>query len=702
MFSFCTSDGGGRGSEGHAKEKGSCKSNSVKSKEMSSQADPSLYSEKQAARPLRISPVSQRLSIADKPEEQAAEKISLLEVLSKAHSARVVPSGRNLTVNDDITLSDDEGRPQPKQKLNKQYIDEMGISEELNEITSSTDAILHEDHQFRAKLDDILRPKDHHGCAEKVTKLKEVKLQSEEMKDGQCVEHKRVQKESELTNLRLSLKQQQEDCLNTIKMAQLNIRELEEGLRQAHMQLSQERCTNAELQQKLKSQDCKQQTMEEDYKRSKHHALDVDLQQAHAQLSQERCTNAQLQQKRKSHDCKEQMMEEDYKRTKHNDEHLRTDLEVAQAHSSTKQKDLIEENEGLNEQLGDIRQDLRPTSDHQAQSVLEWNNMIAGLKCEVTLANVRLAEAEQLRLEMEKALLQEKEEQQRLRKKLAIEKANQQEALTNLTRKLSKAKAYGNSMENELLEREAEYIQAMKEMKAQASLLEERKKELIIASQKQNESQAAVAQEAAPGLELDNFRMEACAKQHANTFDALQTEAQEDARHFDNTEICQEISAEDVPRPTHRETSLTPSNLNSSHSEPPRPLAGDVEVDDDDDYIWSDGSCEAIADGGRAPDQQPAGRQRREWQRESDLFLDLQRCGFQMLERELSTLNTRLQSLQICALPLLTSIDDNLRQIAQSPPSPVRSRWTLRRRWGRSGGEGRRTTGDMDSLIPDE
>lgn len=37
-------------------------------------------------------------------------------------------------------------------------------------------------------------------------------------------------------------------------------------------------------------------------------------------------------------------------------------------------------------------------------------------------------------------------------------------------------------------------------------------------------------------------------------------------QHFDNAGICQEISAEDVPRPTHRETCFTPSNMNSSHS----------------------------------------------------------------------------------------------------------------------------------------
>lgn len=72
------------------------------------------------------------------------------------------------------------------------------------------------DNQFRVKLEDIvgqqnkhsiLKPKDHHGCAVKVTKLKEEKAQlktkMEEVKDDQCVmQHKRMQMETEIANLR--------------------------------------------------------------------------------------------------------------------------------------------------------------------------------------------------------------------------------------------------------------------------------------------------------------------------------------------------------------------------------------------------------------------------------------------------------------------------------------------------------------------
>ncbi|XP_061533927.1 ankyrin repeat domain-containing protein 26-like [Phycodurus eques] len=498
-----TSDIGGRGSDGHASEKTessmSRKESSLRSKDMSTQPETPLHSKKQApsaGRPLGESPVShQRFSIANKPDDQTVEKISQLAVVSKTRPAKVLPSSRDLAVNDDSTLSDvsdDEGRWQAKQKPKKQRIDEMEISEELDEITSSSDLTLDEcelpppTHQgtsfipanlspserpFKMKLDGfmgqqnklpILKPKEHHSCAGKMTKLKtekaELKNKIEEVKDDQCaMEHKQMQMESEITNLRLSTKQQQEDCLNTIRMAHINNEKLEEELRQAHVQLSQERCTNAQLQQKLKSQDCKQHTIEEDYKR-----------------------------------------------IKHNEEHLRTELEVTQTHSSTKQRDLAEENEALKEQLEDIRQDLRLTNDNQAQSVLEWNNMITGLKCEVTLANARLeaqyqahnvleaetqavrarlAEAEQLRSEMEKTLLQEKEEQQRLRDKLASEIASQREAVAKLSQKLAKAKAHGNTMENEVHRVEAQLI----EKNAQIATLQ-REMDLIKAHVKELEA----------------------------------------------------------------------------------------------------------------------------------------------------------------------------------------------------------------------
>ncbi|XP_077424560.1 uncharacterized protein LOC144053700 isoform X3 [Vanacampus margaritifer] len=645
LLSGSTSDADGRGSEGHAREKVSRKDGSLRTKDTSSQSSPFLYSEKQ-------------------------------------------PTSRS----------------QSNQQLQKQHSEDMGTSKEVDGIKSSSDEAQDEDSPYKVRLEGIVSQQNkHHCCSEKMAKLKEekaqLKSQMEEVDDDDDDEHKCMQMENER---RSSSKQQEDDGHNPltpiVKMAQHNIYKLEEELRQARAQLSQERCSNAQLQQKLMTRDEKQQTLEEDYRSTPKSTkeLEEEPRQAHVQLPQERrsnapsshecCKNAVMQQKQKTQDSKQQSMKEDYKKSKHCQEHARTELEATQARSSTKLMDRIEENEELDEQVEDRHQDLR--SDKQAQSGSEWSGMITGLKCEVSRANARLAEAKQLRFEMEKTLLQEKEEQQRLRDKLASEKASQQEALTNLTHKLSKAKAYGNSMENELQAKDAKYLQAMKEMKEQAILLDEREKELSIAAQKQKEAQAAVAasndiakqlEEAVQRLEPNNNMREGSAKRHSRKCDARQKVSQEDAR-LSAQGIRKEMSGEDIPRPTHRGSSSNRLNRSSSRPEPPPPVAEEAEVDDDND-AGSDGSGEVTADGSAAPDREPSERGAAR-QRDNALFLDLQRCVFQMLERELTTLNTHLQSLQSGALQLLASMDGTLQRIADTAtaPSPVRSRWTLRKK----------------------
>ncbi|XP_037111211.1 putative golgin subfamily A member 6-like protein 3 [Syngnathus acus] len=669
MFSFCGSPSdSGRGSEGYEQDKVGSKSSSLKNKEVLNQDDTSLCTEKPEARAWTVSPLSERLSIADKSEEQTAEKISLLEVLSKAHSNRAGRYNRN-AVYDDIALSDDEGRSQSTQNGIKQRMEKVGgVSEYLDDFTPSS--FFTQDDQFR------------------------VKPKAQKAKDDLCVvAYKNIHIEDELANLRSSSKQQQEDCLNTIKMAQVNILELEQELQKTHDQLCQERSVNTQLQQKLK-----QQTKEDDGKSSKHLKVEEELQQAHDQLRQEREANTQQRQKPKTHDCKQETTtEKDCKRSKHREEDVSTELE---AHSSIQQK---EEHETLNEQLGDVRQDLRLTSDIDAQSFLEWNNMITGFKCEVTVANARLAKAEQLRLEMEKALLHEKEEQERLKEQLAIEKANREETLTSLTQELSKAKAYGSSMENELLEREAQYIQVMKEMKEQASFLDERKGELCIAALRQKEAHAAadtVSEEVEQRLESDDLSQASSVKQDSEEPGKESNEASRvSALTSSITNLIVVLSDYVKAQMLADKSNAESSSLHQDQQniEPPPPETEEVEINEEND---SNGSGEVTGDDGKSQNQQPA-NEGRDWHRDFDVFLDLQRCGFEMLERELNTLNNRLQSLQIWALPLLTSIDCHLQRLSQQGPGTVRSKWALRR-WGRSTNDARRVADDRADLISNE
>ncbi|XP_061749650.1 ankyrin repeat domain-containing protein 26-like [Nerophis ophidion] len=161
-----------------------------------------------------------------------------------------------------------------------------------------------------------------------------------------------------------------------------------------------------------------------------------------------------------------QEIQEEYKKSKNNEEHLRTELQQLQVSSNIKQTDLVQENESLREQLEDVRQDLKLANDNQIHSELDWNAKIQELMCEVSLANnllekeqkacevlvaetqaIRssLAELEQTRSDLEKALHLEKEERHRLES----EAHSHREVVTKLYQKLTKVKANSGSLESE-------------------------------------------------------------------------------------------------------------------------------------------------------------------------------------------------------------------------------------------------------------
>ncbi|XP_077424548.1 uncharacterized protein LOC144053697 isoform X3 [Vanacampus margaritifer] len=234
--------------------------------------------------------------------------------------------------------------------------------------------------------------------------------------------------------------------------------------------------------------------------------LEEDRMQAEMLLVHNHNTLNALHQKVNSQLYKQKEMEEECKRSKSIEEQLRAELEGLQADSSTKQRGLAEENEDLKDQVEDLRQELRLTYDNENQNTLDWNNAITSLKYELKLANDRLeaeqqahanlvaevqlthtclAEAEQARSDMEKALFQEKEEKQRL----ASEVSCHRETVSKLSQKLSKMKAHANTMESDVrryevqmaektarlntMQRESELLQSEKELAARATLCQE-------------------------------------------------------------------------------------------------------------------------------------------------------------------------------------------------------------------------------------
>ncbi|XP_077373610.1 ankyrin repeat domain-containing protein 26 isoform X8 [Festucalex cinctus] len=510
---------------------------SASCKETTSQAETSQQTQKSLT--CDRSQVESQLSHQSvrKPEEQPVEETSQLAGGSKARTARTPQTdNRELSLFDDSTLSDvsdDEGRCKTGEQRKKQQSQELDMSEDIDELNSSSD-VTTDDSDFRAsghrcsslfiqnldslvtdsrsmvKLQNIFhkyersiqKAKSRHSFfADKVSLLETEKahLRSslDEVKDVKsALERSQLDLQTEVTNLKFQLKQEQENGRNATMMYNTTgdkLRRTEEQ-RQVEVQERQKvelALRNLELEMRILVNNKKQ--------------LEEDNSQTQTLLAQERSARTVLENLLNSHVRKQQAIEEENKRniskshealsqlTEASDRErellqqisifheqlstLRTDLENSQANSSIKQRDLQEENKALKEQLEEARRALKANGDSLNQTVLDFNNQTATMKSELTVTaarlenerqtretvaaelesararlNAALQEAERCmaaRSDAEKALLQEKEEHRRLRDRLSSDASSQHEAVSSLSQKLSKAESHANSMENE-------------------------------------------------------------------------------------------------------------------------------------------------------------------------------------------------------------------------------------------------------------
>ncbi|XP_019748855.1 ankyrin repeat domain-containing protein 26 isoform X3 [Hippocampus comes] len=520
---------GGNAFDGFAIEKPEV--GSVNRKETSSQAEDPQQTWKplscDSSAPVESQLSHQRTSGVGKPKEQAVEKV---------HASRSPQTdNRELSLFDDSTLSDvsdDEARHKTREPRKKQS-EEIEMSEDIDELNSSSD-VTTDDSDFRSsghrcsslfiqnldslvtdsrsmvKLQNIFhkyersiqKAKSRHSFfADKVILLETEKAQLrhslDEVKDVKsALERTQLDLQTEVTNLRFQLKQEQENGRNATMMYNTTgdkLRRTEEQ-RQVEVQERQKvelALRNLELEMRILVNNKKQ--------------LEEDNNQTQTLLAQERSARMVLENLLSSHVRKQQEIEEENKRniskshqalsqlTEASDRErellqqisifheqlstLRTDLENSQASSSIKQRDLQEENKALKEQLEETRQALKANGDTMNQTALEFNNQTAIMKSELTVTATRLenerqtretqaAELESVRARLtaalqeaersmaarsdaEKALLQEKEEHRRLKDRLSSEASSQHEAVSSLSQKLSKAEAHANGMENE-------------------------------------------------------------------------------------------------------------------------------------------------------------------------------------------------------------------------------------------------------------
>ncbi|XP_034391750.1 ankyrin repeat domain-containing protein 26 isoform X3 [Cyclopterus lumpus] len=488
--------------------------------------------------PVQLHLPPQRTDNSNKQEGHAVEETLQLELVRGARRSRAPQTnthvnGDPLSVFDDSSLSDlsdDEGSERHKNK----NLDEVGMTGDFDELTQSSDTATDDidsptsgyrhaslliqkldsvtlDSRSMVKLQNIFheyerciqKARSRHGyLADKVSQLDieraELKSSLEEVKDVKsALERNQLELQTEVTNLKFQLKQEQENRRNATMMYNTT-RDKLRRMEEQHQLEVQER---QKVELSLRNLELEMRTLVNNMKQ-----LEEDHSETQRLLAQERSARTLQENLLSSHLRKQQEIEADNKRnisrsnealsqlTEASDRErellqqsatfqdqltiLRTDLERSHANSSLKESHLLDENEALKEQLEDARRDLKLNGEALTQTVFNCNNQLTTLKSELTMATSRLenerqtretldAEVESTRIRLagavkeaelcmaaradtEKALLREKEEHQRLNDRLTGEAASQREAVNGLSQKLAKAETRANSMENEV------------------------------------------------------------------------------------------------------------------------------------------------------------------------------------------------------------------------------------------------------------
>ncbi|XP_028307523.1 ankyrin repeat domain-containing protein 26 isoform X3 [Gouania willdenowi] len=490
---------------------------------------------KSAAVPLLHLPVHQNSS-STKQEKEAVQMMLQLQRLRAPLTSTHV-NGDPFPVFDDSTLSDvsdDEGRLPARERHKMQKTEEVDLAEDFDELTQSSDTATDDiesptsgyhnaslliqkldlpdlEPRTKVKLQNMFyeyersNQKTRSRCEYEVNKVRQLESEKAELKSSlenihdikSALERNQLELQTEVTNLKFHLKQEQENRRNATMMyntCQDKLRRMEEQ----HQLEVQER-QNVEL--TLRNHELEMRTLLNNMKQ-----LEEDHIETQRQLAQERSTRALQESLLNNHLRRQQDIEEENQRNmskssealsqlteatdrerelvQHNSslqEQLttaRAELQGCLTSSSLKESHLTEEKEALKEQLEDSRRDLKLSNEALSQTVFTCDQQMTQLKTELAMATMRLETERQTcqtleakvestqtcltgalkeaelciaaRADVEKVLHREKEEHQRLKDRFTDEMASQREAVTLLSQKLSNAEARANSLENEV------------------------------------------------------------------------------------------------------------------------------------------------------------------------------------------------------------------------------------------------------------
>ncbi|KAM6926909.1 ankyrin repeat domain-containing protein 26 isoform 2-T3 [Lycodopsis pacificus] len=554
--------------------------------------------------PVQLHLPPQQTYNSNRQEGAAVEEALQLELVRGARHSRAPQTnthvnGDPLSVFDDSPLSelsDDEG----SEKQENENPEEVGLAADFDELTQSSDTATEDvdsptsgyrhaalliqkldsatlDARSMVKLQNIFheyersiqKARSRHGyLADKVSQLEmeraELKSSLEDVKDlKSALERNQLELQTEVTNLKFQLKQEQENRRNATMMYNTT-RDKLRRMEEQHQLEVQER---QQVELSLRNLELDMRTLVNNMKQ-----LEEDHSETQRLLAQERSARTLQENLLSSHLRKQQEIEDDNKRnisrsnealsqlTEASDRErellqqsatfqeqltiLRMDLERSHASSSLKEDHLLDENETLKEQLEDARRDLKLNTEALTQTVFNCNNQVTTLKSELAMTTSRLenerqtretldAEIESTRIRLagavkeaelcmaartdtERALLREKEEHQRLQDRLTGDAASQREAVNSLSQKLAKAETRANSMENEvhratlqltekslLLEvQQREKDQAAVRLKELESSLQTEREQISRAGARQEAAQERLAQTQSEGMLL--------------------------------------------------------------------------------------------------------------------------------------------------------------------------------------------------------
>ncbi|XP_031657128.1 ankyrin repeat domain-containing protein 26 isoform X5 [Oncorhynchus kisutch] len=377
------------------------------------------------------------------------------------------------------------------------------LIKQLDSATLDSVSIVKLQNMFHEYERTIQRERGRHGhLSDKVSQLevekRELMASLEESRDSkQALDHRQLELDTDLNNLKFQLKQEQEKHRNASMLYDKN----REMLRRKEEELRAEAEEKHKVELAMRNLELEMRAILNNMKQS-----EEDRSETQRLLTQERGARALSETLLNNHLRKQQQIEEENRRTisKSNEalsqlteatdrerellqqssvlqdelSSLRAELERSCSHSRQEESRRSEESEALRERLEDARRDLKLNEEALAQTVYQYTSQVTAVKAELAVASTRLEHERQVREQLEaegesartrltgalqeaercqvaradaeRALHREREGHQRAQDKLTGEAANKREAVGGLSQKLAKAESRANGLENEV------------------------------------------------------------------------------------------------------------------------------------------------------------------------------------------------------------------------------------------------------------